>query len=57
MRPQPRMQFEKACKYSHHEYTGFTRHSPHDGFNGYCALSLVRRAFWPPSPALSSRRL
>src|SRR5665213_151957 len=33
-------------------HTGITRHSPRNGCNGYCALSLVRRAFWPPSPAL-----
>src|SRR5665213_944530 len=36
---------------------GITRHSPRNGFNRYGVLSLVRRAFWPPSPALSSRRL
>jgi hypothetical protein len=29
-----------------------TRHSPRNGWNGCFAFSLVRRAFWPPSPAL-----
>ena len=28
-----------------------TRPSLRDGFNAYSALSLVHRAFWPPSPA------
>jgi len=45
-------EIDKAYEHSHHGHTGETRHSPRDGFNGYCALSLVRRAFWPPSPAL-----
>src|SRR5665213_1397237 len=46
-----------SIRVSHHEYTGTTRHSPRDGFNGYSALAPVRRAFWPPSPALLNANL
>src|SRR5215216_1086873 len=35
MRPQPRMQSKKAYERSHHGHTGFTRHSPRNGFNGF----------------------
>src|SRR4051794_28166008 len=31
-RPQPRMQNKKAYEHSHHGHTGFTRHSPRNGF-------------------------
>jgi hypothetical protein len=33
-----------------------SRHSPHDGFTAYIAISPVRRAFWPPSPARRAKR-
>jgi hypothetical protein len=41
MRPQPCVQNEKAHKRSHHGHTGFTRHSPRNGFTAYSALSSV----------------
>jgi len=41
---------------SHHRFSRDNRHSPRDGVNGCFVLSLVRRAFWPPSPAMSSLR-
>jgi hypothetical protein len=34
-----------------------SRHSPRDGFTAYIAISPVRRAFWPPSPARRSKHL
>jgi hypothetical protein len=33
-----------------------SRHSPRDGFTAYIAISPVRRAFWPPSPARRAKR-
>src|SRR5882762_7467219 len=39
MRPQPRVQMKKAHEHSHHGHTGFTRHSPRNGFTAYFALS------------------
>jgi hypothetical protein len=41
MRPQPRVQMKKAHERSHHGYTGFTRHSPRNGFTVYFVLSPV----------------
>src|SRR5260370_20432212 len=41
MHPQPRVQNEKAHEHSHHGHTGFTRHSPRNGFTAYFALSPV----------------
>src|SRR4029077_1625792 len=32
--PQPRVRKIKAHEHSHHRYTGPTRHSPRNGFNG-----------------------
>jgi hypothetical protein len=37
--PQPRVQNKKAHEHSHHGHTGFTRHSPRNGFTAYFALS------------------
>jgi hypothetical protein len=43
MHPQPRVQNKKAHEHSHHGHTGFTRHSPRNGFNGlWRALPGVR---------------
>src|ERR1700676_1912550 len=39
MHPQPRMQNKKAHEHSHHGHTGFTRHSPRNGFTAYFVLS------------------
>ena len=39
MHPQPRVQNKKAHEHSHHGHTGFTRHSPRNGFTAYFALS------------------
>src|SRR5258708_39745407 len=39
MRPQPRVQNKTAHERSHHGHTGFTRHSPRNGFTAYFALS------------------
>jgi hypothetical protein len=36
---------------SHHGHTGITRHSPHNGFNGFLRALLGDRALLPPSPA------
>jgi hypothetical protein len=47
---------KKHTSFIHHGYTGATRHSLRDGFNGYSALSLVNRAFLPPS-SLKKREL
>jgi hypothetical protein len=41
MHPQPRVQMKKAHEHSHHGHTGFTRHSPRNGFTAYFALSPV----------------
>src|SRR5487761_2010101 len=42
----------------HSEFTGNTRHSPRNGFTAYNALSLVSRAFLPPSlPQVALRKL
>src|SRR5258705_12576790 len=43
MHPQPRVQNKKAHEHSHHGHTGFTRHSPRNGFTAYFALSPVTR--------------
>jgi len=36
---------------SHHGHTGFTRHSPRNGFNGFLRALPGDRAFLSPSPA------
>ena len=41
----------KVHERSHHEYTGTTRHSPRNGFNGFLRALPGDRAFLPPSPA------
>src|SRR5205814_4494301 len=51
MRPQPRMQNKKAYEHSHPGHTGFTRHSPRNGFNGFLRALPGDRACLPPSPA------
>jgi hypothetical protein len=58
MRPQPRVQIKKAHEHSHHGHTGFTRHSPRNGFNGLYRALPGDRAFLPPSSAdIAFRRL
>src|ERR1700724_3330672 len=52
MRPQPRVQIKKAHEHSHHGHTGFTRHSPRNGFNGLYRALPGDRAFLSPSSAL-----
>src|SRR5438105_8491080 len=54
MRPQPRMQNKKAYEHSHHGHTGFTRHSPRNGFNGFLRALPGDRAFLSPSSAETS---
>src|SRR3981189_2360156 len=39
MHPQPRVRNKKAHEHSHHGHTGFTRHSPRNGFTAYFVLS------------------
>jgi hypothetical protein len=51
MRPQPRMEVKKPYECSHHGYTGFARHSPRDGFNGFLRSLPGDRALLPPSSA------
>jgi hypothetical protein len=46
MHPQPRVQMKKAHEHSHHGHTGFTRHSPRNGFTAYFMLSPVTRLCW-----------
>jgi hypothetical protein len=46
----------KAHERSHHRFAETFRHSLHDGFTVSFVLSLVSRAFLPPSPARSSPR-
>jgi hypothetical protein len=41
MHPRPRMQNKKAYERSHHGHTGFTRHSPRNGFTAYIGLFPV----------------
>ncbi len=41
----------KAHERSHHGHTGFTRHSPRNGFNGFLRALPGDRACLPPSPA------
>src|SRR4029077_5892399 len=43
----------KAHERSHHGHTGFTRHSPRNGFNGFLRALLGDRAVLPPSPLRS----
>src|SRR3954451_5523742 len=57
MRPQPRMQNEKAYECRHHGHAGNARHSPHDGFNGFLRDLLGDRAWLSPSPAVCLRKL
>jgi len=42
----------KNTRVSHHGHTGFTRHSPRNGFNGLFRALPGDRACLPPSPAL-----
>jgi hypothetical protein len=51
LHPQPRMQNKKAYERSHHRFTGVTRPSPRNGFNGLLRDLLGDRALLPPSPA------
>ena len=49
--PQPRMRMKKAYERSHHRFAETFRHSLRDGFTVSFVLSLVSRAFLPPSQA------
>src|SRR6266567_8305301 len=51
MRPQSRVQSKKAHERSHHGHTGFTRHSPRNGFNGFLRALPGDQACLTPSPA------
>src|SRR3954447_20668494 len=51
MRPQSRVQNEKAHEHGHHGHTGFARHSLRNGFNGFLRALLGDRALLPPSRA------
>jgi hypothetical protein len=42
---------KRAHERSHHRFTGITRHSLHNGFNGLLRALPGDRAFLPPSPA------
>src|SRR6202047_1300050 len=44
-------EMKKAHERSHHGHTGFTRHSPRNGFNGFLRALPGDRACLPPSPA------
>jgi hypothetical protein len=50
-RSRPRMQNKKAYEHRHHGHTGFTRHSPRNGFNGFLRALLGDRALLSPSSA------
>src|SRR6266702_5463177 len=43
---------KKAHEHSHHGHTGFTRHSPRNGFNGFLRALPGDQAYLTPSPAL-----
>jgi len=51
MRPQPRVQDKKAHERSHHRFTGNTRPSLRNGFNGFLRALPGDRAFLSPSSA------
>src|SRR5882724_8948659 len=59
MRPQPRVQNKKAHEHSHHRFTGNTRPSLRNGFNGFLRALPGDRAFLPPSSprSFASREL
>src|SRR6266487_4631728 len=53
MRPKPRVRMvSKAHEHSHHGHTGFTRHSPRNGFNGFLRALPGDQACLTPSSAL-----
>jgi len=45
----------KNTRVSHHGHTGFTRHSPRNGFTAYFVLSPAIGLFLSPSSAVSRR--
>jgi hypothetical protein len=49
MHPQPRVRNKKAHERSHHRFTGFTRPSLRNGFNGLFRALPGDRALLPPS--------
>ena len=60
--PGARCARSRACsvvntRVSHHGHTGFTRHSPRNGFNGFLRALPGDRAFLPPSLADCSANL
>src|SRR5579872_7489747 len=48
---------KKHTSLSHHGHTGFTRHSPRNGFNGFLRALSGDRAFLSPSPAICARHI
>ena len=53
--PRSRVQDGVGGAHEHTGHTGFTRHSPRNGFTAYFVLSPANRAFLPPSPLRSFR--
>jgi hypothetical protein len=49
--PRSRVQDGVEGAHEHTGHTGYTRHSPRNGFTAYFVLSPANRAFLPPSPA------
>jgi hypothetical protein len=49
LHPQSRVQKVKSTRGSHHEFTGTTRHSPRNGFNGFLRDLPGDRALLSPS--------
>jgi len=50
-------EMKKHTSLSHHGHTGFTRHSPRNGFNGFLRALSGDRAFLSPSPAICARHI
>jgi len=57
LHPQPRVRNNKAHERSHHRFTGFTRPSLRNGFNGFLRALPGDRALLPPSLADYSANL
>ena len=57
MHPQPRVRSKKAHEHSHHRFTGMTRLSPRNGFNGLLRALPGDRALLPPSLAKNPANL
>ena len=50
-------EMKKHTSLSHHGHTGFTRHSPRNGFNGFLRALSGDRAFLSPSPAICATHI